>query len=109
MSWKIVYSAQAVEDLKSIYEYIAYELLVPDTAAKFIKRIMEMINTLDDMPMKYCVYDKEPWKSKKLRYLIAEKYIIFYLPKEEAKTVNIVRIIYGGRDINKQLKETTEL
>ncbi len=32
MSWEIVYTARAKRDLKNIYEYIAYNLLVPETA-----------------------------------------------------------------------------
>lgn len=33
MSWNVVYSVKARQDLRSIYEYIAYKLLVPETAA----------------------------------------------------------------------------
>ena len=50
MKWKINYTAHALEDLKAIYEYIAFELLVPETARKQVKRIMDSINKLDEMP-----------------------------------------------------------
>ena len=33
MIFYVAYSADARQDLKDIYEYIAYELLVPETAA----------------------------------------------------------------------------
>lgn len=33
MRWDIVYTAGARRDLRNIYEYIAYELPVPETAA----------------------------------------------------------------------------
>ena len=33
MSWTVFYSARALQDLRDIYEYIAYQLLVPDTAS----------------------------------------------------------------------------
>ncbi|WP_330588312.1 type II toxin-antitoxin system RelE/ParE family toxin [Emergencia sp. 1XD21-10] len=32
--YKVIYSPQAADDLKDIYSYIAFELLVPDTAKK---------------------------------------------------------------------------
>lgn len=32
--------------------------------------------------------------------------MIFYLPDETSATVNIIRIMYGGRDIDKQLNES---
>ena len=33
MIFHVAYSAEARQDLRDIYEYIAYELLVPETAA----------------------------------------------------------------------------
>lgn len=109
MSWKINYSARALEDLKAIYEYIAFELLVPETASSQVKRIMNSANKLDEMPMMYKVYHDEPWSSKGLRVFPVDNYIVLYLPREDLKTVNIVRIIYGGRNVNKQLEDTKEI
>ena len=43
MKWKILYSARAKEDLQSIYEYIAYDLYEPDTAADQVRAIMNLI------------------------------------------------------------------
>ena len=100
MSWKIKYSAQALDDLKTVYEYIAFELLVPDTAKNQVNRIMQSINSLVEMPMMYRIYE---------RVFPVDNYIVLYLPKEELKTVNIVRIIYGGRDVRKQLDEIKEI
>ena len=108
MSWKINYTRYAREDLKAIYEYLAFELLVPDTASRQSDRIMKAVRTLDNMPERYKVYEEEPWKSQNLRYFPVDNYLVFYLPKEETGVINIVRIIYGGRDIRRQLEQTTE-
>lgn len=51
MSWNIVYTAGARRDLRDIYEYIADELLVPETAAGQTRRIMKEIRSLVEMPM----------------------------------------------------------
>ncbi len=109
MSWKIQYSNQARQDLQAIYAYIAFELIVPETAAKQVNRIIKAIRTLDNMPERFKVYEKEPWQSQNLRYFPIDKYLIFYLTNKETDTVNIVRIIYGGRDLNSQLNETENL
>lgn len=106
MKWKINYSAQSLEDLKAVYEYIAFELLVPETARGQVKRIMDSINKLDELPMMYKSYEEEPWKSKGLRVFPVDNYIVLYLPKEDSKTVNVVRIVYGGMNVTEQLKET---
>jgi toxin ParE1/3/4 len=103
MSYKIQYSAEARMDLRDIYNYIALELLVPDTAKGQTRRIMDAIKTLDTFPMRYSLYKDEPWNSKGLRFLPIDNYMVLYLPNEEMETVNIVRIMYIGRDISKQL------
>ena len=108
MSWKINYTRYAREDLKAIYEYLAFELLVPDTASRQSDRIMKAVRTLDNMPERYKVYEEEPWKSQNLRYFPVDNYLVFYLPKKETGVINIVRIIYGGRDIRRKLEQTTE-
>ncbi len=103
MSWNVVYSAQAHQDLRNIYKYIAYELLVPETAAEQTRRIMKEIRFLDEMPMRYHLYDDEPWNSQGVRYFPVDNYLVFYLPDEIKNTVNIIRIMYGGRDVHRQL------
>lgn len=106
MSWNIVYTAGARRDLRAIYEYIACELLVPETAAEQTQRIMKEIRTLDEMPMRFRLYEEEPWHSEGLRFFPVDNYLVFYLPDETENTVSIVRIMYGGRDISRQLDET---
>lgn len=103
MKWKIVYSAQARQDLRNIYEYIAFNFLMPETATKQVQRIMNEIRSLDEMPLRFRLYDREPWYSQGLRFFSVNNYLVFYLPDENHNIVNIVRIMYSGRDIDKQL------
>lgn len=65
-----------------------------------------MVRELDNMPMKFKLYEDEPWKSKGLRFVPVDNYLIFHLPIKETNTVSIVRIIFAGRDMNKQLQKT---
>lgn len=108
MTYNIVYSAQAKRDLRSIYEYIAFKLLAPETAGKQAQRIMNEVLNLNEMPMRYKLYD-EPWYSYGLRVFPIGNYLVFYLVIEQLNVVNIVRIMYGGRDIKKQLNEIVRL
>ena len=105
MSLIIQYSANSIEDLKTIQNYIAYELLSPAYARGQVDRILKAVRSLSDMPLRHPIYDKEPWKTRNIRYLPIDNYIIFYLPNEEAEIVNIVRIIYGARDMKGRLLE----
>ncbi len=106
MNWNIVYTAGARRDLRNIYEYIAYSLFVPETAAGQTQRIMKEVRVLDEMPMRFQLYDEEPWHSAGLRFFPVDNYLVFYLPDEVKSIVYIVRIMYGGRDVHKQLSET---
>ena len=106
MSWDIVYTARARQDLRDIYEYIALELLAPENAAGQTQRIMKTIRSLEEMPMRHQLYGEEPWHSRGIRFLPVENYLIFYLLEEVQNTVNIVRIMYGGRAVRRQLSET---
>ncbi|MDE7294747.1 MAG: type II toxin-antitoxin system RelE/ParE family toxin [Oscillospiraceae bacterium] len=109
MKWKISYSPEAENDLDEIYSYIAYDLKAPKTAAHKVERIMSEIEKLDNMPMKFKVYDFEPWQSQQLRCFSVESYIVFYLISEETQDVYITRIIYGRRDLNEQLENSDDL
>ena len=106
MIFHVAYSAEARQDLRDIYEYIACELLVPETAAGQTERIMKAIRSLEQMPMRHRLYEEEPWHRQGLRVLPVDNYLVFYLPDENSATVNIIRIMYGGRDIDKQLNES---
>ena len=108
MSWNVVYSARARQDLRDIYEYIAYELLLPDTASGQTMRIMKAVRFLEEMPMRYRLYKDEPWHSQGLRFLPVDNYLVFYLTSESECTVTVVRIMYSGRNIGLQLGEKNE-
>ena len=105
MIFDVSYSAEARQDLRDIYEYIAYELLVPETAARQVERIMKAARSLEQIPMRYRLYEREPWHSQGLRVLPVDNYLVFYLPDETNATVSIIRIMYGGRDIENQLND----
>ncbi len=67
---------------------------------------MERIRSLSEMPMRYRLYGDEPWHSRGLRFFSIDNYFVFYLSEENDNIVYIVRIMYSGRDVRRQLKET---
>ena len=75
-------------------------------AAEQAGRIMERIRCLSEMPMRYRLYGDEPWHSRGLRFFSIDNYFVFYLSEENDNIVYIVRIMYSGRDVRRQLKET---
>lgn len=98
-AYNVVYSPQALNDLKDIYAYIAQELLVPDTARNQVNRIRKEIRSLDFMPSRYALVDWEPWKSMGMHKVPVDNFVVFYTVDSDSMTVAIIRIVYGGRDI----------
>ena len=105
MIYSVKISKQAENDLRSIYEYIAFELQSLQNAQGQIGRLESNILKLKEMPERFSVFEKEPWKSRNLRVMPVNNYLVFYIPDKLTKTVNIIRVMYGGRDTEKQLNQ----
>ena len=103
MSYKIVLSNQADEDIRAIYEYIAFDLQSQQNAAGQLSRLEEEILSLDQMPERFGKYKSEPWRSRNLRVMPVDNYLVFYIPDHNNQTVTVIRVMYGGRDTNAQL------
>lgn len=103
MKYKVVYTAGARKDLRDIFRYISEKLLAPENAAGQTERIMSAIRKLDMMPKRNRLYEEEPWYGRGLRFFPIDNYLVFYRIDDELGTVYVVRIMYGGRDVHKQL------
>lgn len=98
-SYRVGYSAEALDDLREIYAYVANELLVPETAAALLGRIRKEVRSLDFMPARYALVSWEPWHSMKMHQLPADNFIVYYLIDDVKRVVTVARVFYGGRDI----------
>ena len=103
MKYKVMYTAGAKKDLRNIFRYISEELLAPENAAGQIERM------LDTMPNRNRLYEEEPWHSRGLRFFPVDNYLVFYKTDDETEIVYVVRIMYGGRDVHKQLSQTEDV
>ena len=106
--YKVIVADQADQDLREIYEYIAFELLSPDNAAGQLERLELAINKLDAFPETHKRHEEEPWQSRNLRVLPVDNYLVFYIPDNDDMTVTVIRVIYCGRDIKEQLSRFTK-
>ena len=99
--YRIQYSPAALDDLKDIYAYLAYELKAPSTAKNQANRINAEIGSLDFMPCRYEQVDWEPWKSIGMRKVPVNNFVVFYKVDLDAMTVTVLRIVYGGSDVRR--------
>ena len=105
---KVVYTETARADLKDIYRYISRVLSAPDAARALTERLLHEARSLEEMPERQPLWRDEPWRSLGVRFITVKNYVLFYIADQETETVTIVRVMYGGRDINRQLRETTK-
>lgn len=105
MNYEVRLTTQAENDLRGIFEYIAFDLQSVQNAAGQLDRLEQSIVSLDQMPERFCVYEKEPWRSRNLRIMPVDNYLVFYIPNHEEQNVKVMRIMYGGRDVDRQLNK----
>lgn len=60
------------------------------------------------MPERFRRYETEPWRSRGLRIMSVDNYIVLYSASHNPAVVSIYRIMYGGRDLESRLKEHTK-
>ena len=100
MIYEVIITKQADADLRGIYEYITFELLSPDNAAGQLERLEKRIMALEEFPEKFRPYEKEPWYSRGVRVMPVDNYLVFYILDKREKVVEILRVMYTGRNID---------
>lgn len=103
MIYNVIYTQRALNDLRSIHRYIEVDLFAPDAARNTSYKIMTAIGKLEEMPERFPLYEKMPWKERGLRKMNVGNFVVFYLPTEKQKQVLIVTIMYGRRNIERML------
>ena len=100
--YRVLVTDEALNDMESIYEYIAEELLAPNTAMGQYNRIADAIETLDQMPERIKLMESEPEKTRGLRKLIVDNYAVFFIIEDD--TVIVTNVLYGASDIENRLR-----
>lgn len=98
MGYSIIFSPEASEDLIEIYGYIAIKLASPLAADAFLTAVEDKIERLKEFPLSSIPLNDMFLNNKGYRKLIVDNYIVFLITNEKAKIVNIMRILYGGKD-----------
>jgi len=97
--YQISYTPEAYTDLGDIYSYIAFTLQERRVASDLVRRIRQEISSLRAFPERCCAVDWEPWASMGMRKLSVGHYVVYYQADAAERTVTVIRIFYGGRDV----------
>lgn len=99
MKYTVVLSSEAQKDIEAIYEYIAAVLNEKEIAKNMLTLLRKNILSLNEMPGRFRLYESEPWKSRGVHIMPIKKYLVFYIVNENKKSVDILRVIYGSRNV----------
>ena len=104
--YKIFYTRTAVKDLDDKADHIAFQLSDPETAQRWYLRLRESIQTgLTTFPLKYPLYDVEPWREKGVRLFITRNDVVLYSVDPAEQAVYIRAVCTKGRDLSAHLEE----
>ena len=99
LDFNIKYSEQSANDLSEIISYIKDDLCSPIAAKNFYTTVKEKLEFLREHPYMYPLYHDKKLSKKGYRYIVIGNYLIFYIIDKESSIVNILRILYSGRDM----------
>ncbi len=98
---EIVFSPEAVSDLREIKSYIREELANEQGAVNSIARIMKRIRLLSALPLSGAPLSSVADIETDYRFAVCGGYTVFY--RYEGDTVYVVRVLYGRRDFMRVL------
>ena len=96
--YRIEFTRDAVTDLNELLNYIAFELLVPETALSYVQEIENAISSLASLPGRIKPISEEPWFSRGVRRLQVNNFYVYYQIDDDAGQVTILNVIYAKRD-----------
>ena len=96
MKYNIILSSYAVRDLAILADILSPH---PNKARRLFKEMENKLDLLDDNPFMYPAFHANP----KYRRMNLEDHALFYTVDEQKRKINIYRVIYVKRDIEKLL------
>ena len=103
--YKIFYMQTATEDIKEKSDYIAFQLHDLDLAEKWYFRLRRLIlENLSTFPLKYSLYDVEPWKAIGIRQFVTRNDVVLYSVDAMSHTVYIWAVCTRGQDVAAHLE-----
>jgi plasmid stabilization system protein ParE len=99
------FTQKAEADLDDVVLYIARELSNPKAASDFVNKLQEVIEEILAFPDSGALVVNDFLQDKEIRKKLVGNYILYYFSNFEEKTVYILRIVYGRRNMDEILRQ----
>lgn len=103
--WDYRLTEKANADLDEIVGYISIELANPKAASDFVDRLQQVIDKIREFPESSPLVSNEYLTKPNVRKQNVNNYIMYYLPDNDSKTIYVLRIVYGKRNMDEILNE----
>ena len=88
----------AENDIADAVSYISEQLLNPAAAGRLVDDTESAIYSLREMPQRHALVNDDVLARSGIRFIPVKNYLVFYVIREEKKSVVIQRVLYGRRD-----------
>lgn len=103
--YEIIYTEAAAQDIEEKADYIAAQFCDPDLAENWYFRLKaDLQKQLSTFPLKYPLYDVEPWNQRGIREYISRNDVVLYSVDVDGFRVYIRAVCTKGRDLAVHLK-----
>lgn len=97
--YHVMLKLKALEDIDSIYEYIALELQNVDAASQLVEKLETAIFSLERLPYRGIERKIGMFANKGYRQIFLKKFTIVYRVDSKKKQVIIVHVVYSKRGL----------
>ena len=98
MSYQLIITEAAEDDMLEILTYISQDLCTPESALAILENIDSQILSLENMPKRFALVSDERLARLSIRLIPVRNYVIFYFVDDHEETVTVVRVLYSKRD-----------
>ena len=92
--YKVVYLPMARRQLEDAVMYIAVDLCDPDAATALADEVDSAVQKLCEMPYRFPIYHTLYAMKHEIRFFPVKNYNVYYVVREEEKTVEIWRVLH---------------
>jgi len=96
--YKPIITKPAELDIAESVRYIAKELQNPAAANRLIDDIESAAASLVKNPKRYALVNDDYLSSLGFRFMPVKSYLVFYIVRDNKKTVTIERVLHSRRD-----------
>ena len=96
--YKTIITEPAEQDVEQAARYIAKELQNPIAANQLLDDIESAVTSLEILPIRHSFVKNEDMANLGFRFLTVHNYLVFYIVRDDKKSVMIERFLHRRRD-----------